>query len=73
MRTGADLKTWRQIKSWSQEATALAIGISRRSVQTYEDSDKPLPLVVIQSMRWVDYQSREKTAHKARKPKDGGN
>ncbi len=71
--TGNDLKAWRQARTLTQDEAARTIGISRRSVQTYEDSDKRLPLVVIQSMRWVDYQIGQKEAHKARKLKDGGN
>lgn len=71
--TGPDLKAWRLARNLSQEAAASVIGISRRSVQAYEDSAKALPVVVLQSIRWVDHQERQKMAAKARKSKAGGN
>jgi len=71
--TGPDLKAWRLARNLSQEAAATIIGISRRSVQAYEDSAKALPVVVLQSIRWVDHREGQKMAVKPQKAKAGGN
>ena len=71
--TGPDLKAWRLARNLSQEGAATIIGISRRSVQAYEDSAKALPVVVLQSIRWVDHREAQKMAAKPQKAKAGGN
>lgn len=38
-----DFYDWRMLKGWTQIQAATALGISRRSVQLYEEGSQPIP------------------------------
>jgi DNA-binding transcriptional regulator YiaG len=48
-------KHWRERKSYTLEAAAQALGISRRMVAYYEQGAKPIPRIVALATRGLDY------------------
>lgn len=41
-----ELKAWRTWMRWSQRNAAEALGISRGSIQLYENGQQPIPLAI---------------------------
>ncbi|EIC83153.1 helix-turn-helix transcriptional regulator [Serratia sp. M24T3] len=49
--TGYELRLWRKGCGWTQERTAEKLGVSLRTYQVYEKSQKAIPILVERASR----------------------
>lgn len=64
MMVGADLKKWRERNNYTQERLRLALGVTRQTIVSWEQSQKPLARLVQLALLALEHRLTDEAAGK---------